>query len=247
MFGLDDKIAGFSDGGTVWIVVAVAVLLGLRHATDPDHLAAVTTLIASGKKRAAGAAAKLGLAWGAGHATTLFIFGLPIVLFDKYLPARVQQAGETAIAFVIVYLAVRLLRRWRNGFFHVHKHEHDGVAHAHLHSHAGGYGHLHLHQARTPLGAYGIGLIHGMGGSTGVGVLIVAAVESTALALISLGLLAVFTAVSMTILASGFGFALSSKLARRAFGALAPGLGVASLTFGLWYAGAAFSLAPYPF
>ena len=52
MFGLDDKIAGFSNGTTLLVVAAVAVLLGLRHASDPDHLAAVTTLIASGKERA---------------------------------------------------------------------------------------------------------------------------------------------------------------------------------------------------
>ena len=52
MLGLDDRIAALSNGGSVWIVLAVAVLLGLRHATDPDHLAAVSTLVASGRERA---------------------------------------------------------------------------------------------------------------------------------------------------------------------------------------------------
>jgi high-affinity nickel permease len=64
MFGLDDKIASLSDGTTLLIVAGVAILLGLRHASDPDHLAAVTTLIASGKERAARRAARLGLARG---------------------------------------------------------------------------------------------------------------------------------------------------------------------------------------
>jgi len=247
MFGLDDQIASLSDGVALWVVVAVGILLGLRHATDPDHLAAVTTLIAGGRERTARAAGALGLAWGLGHATTLFAFGLPIVLFNAYLPDRAQQAAETAIAFVIVYLAVRLLVRWRRGAFHVHQHAHGAAEHAHLHGHAHESGHAHRHKSRSPLGAYGIGLVHGMGGSAGVSVLILASIESTTLAVVSLALLAAFTAVSMTILTTGFGFTLVSRPVQVIFGGMAPALGVMSLGFGLWYASAAWSLAPYPF
>src|SRR6059036_3265648 len=114
MFGLDDKITGFSDGTTLLVVAAVAVLLGLRHASDPDHLAAVTTLVASGKERAGRSAARLGLVWGLGHATSLFVFGLPIVLYRAYLPVSVQRDAETAVGVMIVVLAVRLLRRHRH-------------------------------------------------------------------------------------------------------------------------------------
>jgi high-affinity nickel permease len=247
VFGLDDRIAGLSDGANLWIVVVVAVLLGLRHATDPDHLAAVTTLIASGRDRASHAAARLGLAWGLGHGTTVFLFGLPIVLFDRFLPERIVQAAETLIAAVIVYLAVRLLVRWRQGYFHVHAHEHGGVTHVHPHTHGGELVHTHPRRARSTLGAYGIGLVHGMGGSAGVGILIVASVESTGLAVLSLALLAVFTAVSMVILTTGFGFTLVSRPVRAAFTGAAPALGASSLAFGVWYAGAAWSLVPYPF
>lgn len=247
MFGLDDKIAAFSDGRSIWIVALVAILLGLRHATDPDHLAAVTTLVASTRERATRRAAELGLAWGLGHATTLFVFGLPILLFEQYLPERVQQLAETAIAGVIVLLAVRLLLRWRRGYFHVHEHEHEGIRHLHLHSHESARRHDHPHRARTPAGAFGIGLVHGMGGSAGVGVLIIAAVESTWLSVLALALLALFTAVSMTIVSTGFGRALVSRPARTAFATLAPALGAASLAFGIWYGAAAWSLAPYPF
>src|SRR5688572_32612875 len=105
MFGLDDWIAGFSDGKSLWIVVLVAVFLGLRHASDPDHLAAVTALIAAGRTRAGRAAARMGFAWGLGHATTLFLFGVPIVLFNRYLHERLQQGAETVVGAVIVYLA----------------------------------------------------------------------------------------------------------------------------------------------
>src|SRR6478672_8725891 len=109
MFGLDHTIAASSDGASIWIVLAVAVLLGLRHAADPDHLIAVTTLVAGGRERAARRAGELGLAWGLGHAATLFAFGLPILLFGSFLPQQVHQAAETAIGFVMVYLAFRLL------------------------------------------------------------------------------------------------------------------------------------------
>lgn len=242
MFGLDGQLAAFSDDASMWIVLAVAVLLGLRHATDPDHIAAVTTLVAGGRERAARRAGELGLAWGLGHAVTLFVFGLPILLLDGYLPERVQQAAETVISLVIVYLAVRLLTRWRRGAFHVHEHAHGGAEHTHLHAQ-----HDHPHGTRSRFGAFAIGLVHGMGGSAGVGVLLVASVESTVLAVASLALLAAFTAVSMTMLSTGFGATLVSRPVHATFNAVAPALGLASLGFGVWYATAAWSLAPYPF
>jgi len=228
MLGLDDRIAAFSHGGSLWIILAVAVLLGLRHATDPDHLAAVTTLVASSKDRAARRAGELGLAWGLGHATTLFAFGLPILLLNSYLPERVQQGAETAIGFLIVYLAARLLLRWHHGELRFHAHP-------------------EAHGARTRTGAFVIGLVHGMGGSAGVGVLLLASVESRVVAVVSLLLLAVFTAVSMTVLSSGFGSILVARPVRAAFAGLAPALGAVSLVFGLWYAAAAWSAAPYLF
>jgi ABC-type nickel/cobalt efflux system permease component RcnA len=247
MLGLDDRIAALSDGSSIWIVVVVAILLGLRHASDPDHLAAVTTLLASGKERAVRGAGELGLAWGLGHALTLIAFGLPVVLLNRYLPERIQQAAETAVAVVIVYLGVRLLVRWRQGMFHVHPHEHRGRRHSHLHGHAEERGHAHRHRTRTPFGAFAIGLVHGMGGSAGVSVLLLAGVESTALAVTSLVLLAVFTAVSMWLLSTVFGLTLVSRPLRSSFNGVAPVLGVSSLAFGIWYATAAWTLAPYPF
>jgi ABC-type nickel/cobalt efflux system permease component RcnA len=246
VLGLDELMASYSDGAGVWIVVLVALLLGLRHATDPDHVAAVTTLVADSREQVARRAAELGFAWGLGHAVTLFAFGLPILLLDEFLPARIQQGAETAIAFVIVYLAVRLLVRWHRGRLHVHLHEHDGGAkHSHLHGHGAETGHGHTE--RTRLGAFGIGLVHGVGGSAGVGILLVAAVESTALSVVSLGLLAIFTAFSMTVLSTGFGATLASRPVRSSFDAIAPALALASFGFGVWYGTAAWGLMPYPF
>ena len=248
MFGLDETIAGLSDGSTLLLVGLVAVLLGLRHATDPDHVAAVTTLIATGKERTARRARKLGLAWGLGHATTLFAFGLPVVLFERYLPEPVQEGAETAIGILIVSLAVWLLVRWRRGAFHVHPHDHDGIEHEHVHSHAASAAHAHAHvRQRSPWQAYGIGLLHGVGGSAGVGILIIAAVQSKALAVLALAILAALTAVSMTLLTTGFGLALTSAPARRAWNRLAPAVGFTSLAFGCWYATGALGFLPYYF
>jgi len=240
MFGLDEYLASFSDGTTLVLVIGVAILLGLRHATDPDHLAAVTTLLASTERRARDAA-RLGLAWGAGHALTLFALGVPIVLYRAYLPQTVQRAAETAIGFLIAGLAVWLLVRWRRGAFHAHAHDHGDRSHAHLHSQSR-EPHEHA-RGRTPLGAFAVGLLHGIGGSAGVGILLVSTIDRTALAIGALGILAAFTAISMTLLTTGFGLTLG----RRSLGRLAPALAVASLAFGLWYALGAQNLLPYYF
>ena len=230
MLGLDDRIAGLGAGQTLLLVLAVAVLLGLRHATDPDHLTAVTTLVA-GEGRGTGSrrAARLGLTWGLGHATTLFLFGLPIVLFGSYLPEPAQTAAEAAVGFVIAALAVRLLVRWRHGDLAAHPHHGGRLA------------------TRSPAQAYGIGLVHGIGGSAGVGVLLLAGIHDRVEAVVALVLFALFTAVSMAIASTSFGYVLSRERVSRALAALAPGLGLASLAFGVWYALGAVAVVPYLF
>jgi high-affinity nickel permease len=240
VFGIDDQVATFSDGTTVLLVLAVAVVLGLRHASDPDHLAAVSTLIASGRERSARSAAKLGLVWGLGHATTLFVFGLPVVLYSAYLPETLQTAAETSVGFVIVLLAVLLLVRWRGGAFRDEPHDHNGGTHAHVHSRPHAHG-----RTRSGRQAYGIGLLHGMGGTAGVGLLLLAAIESHALAVVALALFAFFTAVSMALLSTGWGAALGSAPVRRSFNRIAPAVGAASLAFGVWYALGAQGVVPY--
>lgn len=228
MFGLDQHLAGFSDGASLLVVVAVACLLGLRHATDPDHLAAVTTLIAGTRERGSVLAGRLGLAWGGGHAMALFTFGLPIVLFKAYLPVGVERGAETAVGVVVVALAVWLLVRWRRGVFHDHLHG-EGM------------------RVRSPLQAFAIGLLHGVGGSAGVGVLLLASIHDRAVAVAALALFATCTALSMAALSTSFGLTLSSSPVRRSFHRLAPILGTASLAFGAWYTLGALNMAPYAF
>lgn len=253
MFGLDEHIAELSGGDVVLLISVVAALLGLRHATDPDHLTAVSTLVAGdGRRDGTGRAAALGTAWGAGHATTLFAFGVPIVLFGAFLPGPLQKAAECAVGALIIGLAIRLLVRWRHGHFHTHEHQHPGgVRHRHLHAPAA-LPHAHAHAperqlGRTPLQAYAIGLVHGMGGSAGVGVLLLAAIPDHVHSLIALAVFAAFTAVSMVLASTGLGWVLSRGRVRRAYGTLAPALGVTSLLFGVWYSLGALEAVPYLF
>src|SRR6266566_1132310 len=221
MLSLDTWIAHFSDGATLALVAVVAV----------------TTLIATGRDRAARSAARLGLAWGFGHATSLFAFGLPIVVFKAYLPEPVQAAAETSVGVMIALLALWLLVRWRRGLFHLH--QDHGPAHAH--------GSRRRFRTRSPLQAFGIGLVHGMGGSAGVGVLLLASIHDRGIAVVALGLFALCTALSMAALSTGWGMLLASSPARGSLSRFAPVLGCASLAFGVWYALGALSLAPYYF
>jgi hypothetical protein len=127
---------------------------------------------------------------------------------------------------VIVSLGAWLLLRWRRGSF--------GHAHA-------------RRRTRTPVQAYAIGVVHGMGGSAGIGLLLLGSIRDHALAVAALGLFAACTALSMAILSTGFGLTLSRGPARRSFHVLAPALGVVSLAFGGWYALGAQGVLPYYF
>jgi high-affinity nickel permease len=243
MFGLDEWIVGL--GGNGLVALAVALLLGLRHATDPDHLTAVSTLILSDQRDGARRAGALGLSWGLGHATTLLVFGLPVVLFRRYLPEGLIRGAEIAVGLVIVFLGLRLLLRWAQGYFHIHPHTHNGVQHSHPHVHEGRQGthvptrHTHPHAqvlGRSPLAAFGIGMVHGVGGSAGVGILVVGAASSQVAGVAALVLFALASALSMALVSSFFGYALlRGPVARRAV-SLIPILAMASLAFGAWYA-----------
>ena len=134
MHFLDDWILGLGGGG-LSLGLVVALLLGARHATDADHLTAVLTLILSDDRRGGRHAGVLGLFWVLGHATTLFLFGVPIVLFGAQLPEVVGRAAEFLVGVVTAFLAVRLLLRWHRGYFHAHSHKHGAISHTHPHVH----------------------------------------------------------------------------------------------------------------
>jgi len=228
MLALDHRLADLA-GGSWLLALLVALLLGLRHATDPDHLTAVSMLVAGDEPDGSRRARRLGFAWGLGHATTLFAFGLPVVLFGAYLPDAVQRAAELAVGLVIIGVAVRLVVRWRL---------HDSPRYEHGHDALG----------RTPRAAFGIGLVHGAGGSAGVSLLIVGSVAGDpAMAAVCLSILAAGATLSMALLSSAFGHALArGSLLRDVSGAM-PALGVGGVLFGAWYALGALQAVHYPF
>ncbi|HYI99852.1 MAG TPA: hypothetical protein VEX36_09305 [Thermoleophilaceae bacterium] len=252
MLGLDDWIAGLGGDGLL-VSLAVALLLGLRHATDPDHLTAVATLTLA-EREPTRRSALLGMAWGLGHACTVVAFGLPVVLLGSHLPEPVQRVTELAVGVLIVGLAVRLLVRWRRGLLHAHPHRHGELVHAHphVHEHAApasaphGFAHQHAHAealGRTPHASFAIGMLHGAGGSAGVAILLIAAMPSRATAVAGLLVLATGTAISMTFVTAAWG-SLMARGARHVE-ALAPTFGTLGVLFGAWYALGAFGAVPY--
>src|ERR671911_224139 len=238
MSAIDGWLEGLLHGDVgVGVILLVSLLLGLRHASDPDHLAAVTTLIASEKERnRVRKAGVMGLLWGLGHGTTLLLVGLPLVLLNQYLPEVISKVAEVAIGCIIVLLAVRLLVRWRRGFYHVHFHAHDES-----------HGHPHSAPQRTPLSSYGVGLVHGIGGSGGLTLLLLSTISDKAQATGALILFAAGTAVSMALLSTAFGLVIAGGPMARNFERVAPVLGVLSMAFGAWYALGALGVVVYPF
>jgi high-affinity nickel permease len=252
MSAIDGWLEGLLHGDVgVGVILLVSLLLGLRHASDPDHLAAVTTLIASGEERQrVRKAGTMGFLWGLGHGTTLVLIGLPLVLLNHYLPEIVGKIAEVAIGCIIVLLAMRLLVRWRRGLYHVHVHSHEGgEAHRHVHSHVldESHGHAHRVPKRTPLSSYGVGLVHGIGGSGGLTLLLISTISDKAQATGALLLFAAGTAVSMALLSTALGLLIAGGPLARNFERVAPVLGLLSMAFGVWYALGALGVVVYPF
>jgi hypothetical protein len=214
---LDARLADLLHGAPPAVVLLLAVALGLRHATDPDHLAAVTSLIA-GDERGPRRGAELGAWWGAGHASVLVLAGLPLIALDQAMPAWLQAMAERAVGAVIVALAARVLWRWARG---------RPVRHAHR-------------PARGPLQAFGIGTLHGLAGTGAVVLLLIAALPGRLEAALALAVFAPMTAASMALCSAGFGWVLARPALGPAFTtAGVPLLGAMSLLFGAWYVGVA--------
>lgn len=252
MGAIDVWLEQFIQGPTsIALILPIVLLLGLRHASDPDHLAAVTTLVASGEERKqVRKAGFMGVAWGLGHGTMLVIVGVPLVLLNRFVPEPLLVVVETFIGMLIAFLAIRLLYRWWRGLYSVHTHNSgDEPVLRHAHSRKDGVSDRHSHSIaqRGPLAAYAIGLVHGLGGSGGLVLLLLAAIEVTpATAILLLLLYAGGTVVSMGVLSAGFGLALVSGPVARNFNRVIPVLGVLSLSLGVWYGLGALGVVVYP-
>ncbi|NEW87731.1 MULTISPECIES: sulfite exporter TauE/SafE family protein [Rhodopseudomonas] len=184
----------------MFAILGLGFLLGMQHALEVDHIAAVSTIAA----RRSGVAdiVKHGLTWGLGHTLTLFLFAGVALVIGHSIPEQVAQPLEGAVGFMLVALGGHLLwRLWRDRV-HVHVHQHDdGVRHVHLHSHAdrlihdrpAAHHHVHGFRWRTLL----VGLMHGMAGSAALLVLAVSQAPSPAQGLLYVALFGIGSMVGM--------------------------------------------------
>ena len=160
-------------------VVAIGGLLGLRHAFEPDHLAAVSTL-ATRPAAQLGGAARLGLVWGLGHTVTVGVFALLIIVLGVQIPPRFWPAAELVVAGLLVVLGAMVIWRYARGRWHMHVHDHPTTSpHFHLHSHAHDAMHGHAHATVDARRSLGFGVAHGLAGSGAIAALLVAAVPDT--------------------------------------------------------------------
>ena len=236
---LDAWLAGLLAGSPLLVALGIAFVLGLRHASDPDHLVAVTSLVAAegGDVRAA---ARLGTWWGLGHASTLLVIGLPLIALKSELPGWLESGAETGIGLVILLLAVRVLVKWHSGHYtagpHTHHHDAERERHRHLRLQAGS---AHRHRdLRTPRQAFAIGTLHGLAGTGAVVLLLVAGLPDRLEAAAALAVFAPMSVVSMAACTSVFAWVLTRRLIEPLYRRLLiPALGGFGLVFGLWYAG----------
>ena len=144
-------------------------VLGLRHALEADHAAAVASLAT--QTRSVSQTIKQGIVWGFGHTVTLLLFGSIVLIIGVVIPERFADALECAVGFMLVGLGVDVFRRMRNERIHFHLHQHSQSApHFHAHSHAPHMphteaAHQHTHPQGFPYRAFIVGLMHGMAGS----------------------------------------------------------------------------------
>jgi high-affinity nickel permease len=237
---LDEWLTGLIDGAPLIVALGIAFVLGLRHASDPDHLVAVTSLVAAdgGDTRRA---TKLGAWWGLGHAGALLAIGIPLILFKTELPASVESAAEKAIGVVILLLALRVIFKWVRGDFRASAHRHLEGGHdrrRHLRREDGGE-HRHT-TVRSPAQAVGIGALHGLAGTGAVVLLLIATLPTQLEAALALSVFAPMSIVSMAACTAAFAWVLTRPIVEPVYRTvLIPGLGLFGVMFGLWYSGLA--------
>ena len=218
-------------------ILGLGFVLGLRHALDVDHLAAVSTLVS--QRRGVVRSSFVGALWGLGHTLALLAVGAAVIAFGAHVPPGLARALELAVAAMLVGLGAQVL--WtlrRGGTLHVHVHEHDGRRHVHAHVHGHGHeetgearGHHRMPRARPLL----VGVVHGLAGSAGLMLAVLAAIPSPPLAFAYLGVFGLGSVGGMAAMSALLGVPLmlaGGRLAR-ADVALRLAAGMGSIAVGL--------------
>jgi len=236
-------------------IAGLGFLLGMRHATDADHVIAVSTILARSKRFLDSTV--IGAIWGLGHTITVLVVGLLIIGFNVVIPPPVGLAMEFAVAVMLILLGLLnltgVMRRITERLTPpAPLHGHD---HAHLHAHATGdephpHDHAHLHgHGSDPglLASFGwyqllrplaVGLVHGLAGSAAIALLVLAGISGTGLAMIYLVIFCAGVAAGMAILTTviGLPFLVSRTRSERINRWLTVGSGVLSLAFWIYLA-----------
>lgn len=219
-------------------ILLLGLLLGMRHALDADHLAAVATLAT--RSRSVGQTMLQGVAWGAGHTLTLLLFGGTVLVLGLVLPERAALALELAVGIMLIALGAEVLYRLWRGRVHFHAHRHaDGAAHFHAHAHPGESQHepdRHEHSHGFPLRALLVGMVHGMAGSAALILLSLEALRTPAwglayIALFGIGSIAGMAALSVVI---AIPMRLTSRRLDRAHGGLSALVGLGTVLLGCY-------------
>ena len=214
---------------------ALGSLLGMRHALEPDHLTAVSTLMATPTgERSSLRAAMLGASWGVGHTLSLVVVGAVLVVLRAEMPPRVADVFELFVAIMLVGLGARAIavavRQGPIGPTHTHHHGHV------VHSHAGARPHVHVGRwtlARRPLL---VGAVHGLAGSGALTALVLATLTSAAARITYMTLFGFGSTLGMALLSGLLGWPLAKVGANQTMTrALSIAVGCVSIGLGIFW------------
>ena len=222
----------------MFAILGLGFLLGMRHALEADHIAAVSSIAA--RRSEVTDIVKHGLTWGLGHTVTLFVFAGAAILVGHAIPETWSQSLETAVGLMLVGLGAHVLWRLVRDRVHFHSHTHgDGTMHFHAHSHAGerapharaGHDHVHGFRWRTLL----VGLMHGMAGSAALLVLTVSQAPNAALGLGYVALFGIGSMIGMGVLSTVIAvpIAISARWLTFANRGLQAAVGLVTIAIGL--------------
>jgi len=215
-------------------LLGVGFLLGLRHALDADHLAAVSTVLA--ERPSLRASSAVGFWWGLGHTLMLMTVGAVVLAWGLRISEQFERLAEYGVGLLLVLLGGTLALKLSRERWHVHSHQHDGERHVHLHSHHVQADHRHRHWMASSLRPLCIGMAHGLAGSAAVMLMIVSATQRMADGLLSIAVFGLGSIVGMMVIGFTLSLPLVCSLAvsRRIFLGLQGCASVASLVVGAW-------------
>jgi hypothetical protein len=215
-------------------LLGIGFLLGLRHALDTDHLAAISTVLAERPSLLASGA--VGLCWGVGHTVTLLLIGSIVLFWGVPIPAEFESIAESGVGVLLIVLGGMLALRLYRERWHVHSHHHDGEPHVHFHSHRRQDDHGHRHWIMDSIRPFCIGMAHGVAGSAALMLMILATTTDVAAGLLSilvfgLGSISGMMVIGMTITIPVM---WSRSISRRLFVGVQGLASLASVSVGVW-------------